>query len=280
MHVSYSQKMTVEAKMAGKRDFQFKRFINAPASEVYRAFTTGIALRNWLCEDARLDACKGGRIYLWWRSGYYTHGEFVTLSPGKKIGFTWHGRGEPESTLVQVLLSEKNGTTSLRLVHGGIGTGKAWTNVVKEFQTGWELLLENLQSVLETGIDLRFARRPMLGITGAETLTPEMAHKLGVPVTAGLRLDSVIDNMAAANAGLQGNDVVVSIGGIRLTDDAHFLHVLQRHRAGDRVKLVFYRGDKRKTAMVELSPRPLPEIPPTLQELAEVVRYNYAGEQA
>ena len=45
----------------------FSERIDAPAAVVYYAFTNAAALREWLCNDAQLDARAGGRIYLWWR---------------------------------------------------------------------------------------------------------------------------------------------------------------------------------------------------------------------
>ena len=51
--------------------------------------------------------------------------------------------------------------------------------------------------------------------------------------------------------------------------------VLQRHRAGDRVPVDFYRGSEKKTVSMELSRRPLPDVPPTAQALADTVRKIY-----
>jgi len=47
---------------------------------------------------------------------------------------------------------------------------------------------------------------------------------------------------------------------------------LQSRRAGDKVAVVFYRVGEKKTVTMELSRRPLPEIPSTAQELAEAIR--------
>jgi uncharacterized protein YndB with AHSA1/START domain len=266
--------------MAKTRAFEFERLLRAPAAEVYRAFTNAMALREWLCDTADVDPRKGGRIYLWWHSGYYTHGEYTALAPGRKIALTWHGRGEPAPTAVRVSLAQRRGATVLHLTHDDIGSGKAWARVIDEFTSGWEVLLENLQSVLETGIDLRVARRPMLGITFGEPLTPDLAAALGVPVKDGFRIDGVLEGMGAQAAGLQKDDVFVSFEGRRISGYPALLHRLQQHRAGDCVKVVFYRGDEKRSASMELSPRPLPEIPTTPLALAEVVRDLYAQAQA
>lgn len=257
------------------RTLKFKRFVDAPLAEVYRAFTNSTALREWFCNAAQAEARKGGRLYLWWNSGYYASGEFTALTPGKKIAFTWYGRGEPAPTRVQVTLAVKGNGTSVSLAHSGIGTGKAWAKIPKNFTHGWQVALENLQWVLETGQDLRFVRRPMLGISGGD-FNPAIAAKLGVPVTEGVRLESVSDGMGAQAAGLQKDDVIVRLGGKQVTGFATLLNALQGHRAGDQVPVVFYRGREKKTVTMELSARKLPEIPATPAALADAMRRTYA----
>ena len=253
----------------------FKRTLSAPSQEVYRAFTNATALREWLCNAAQADPHKGGRIHLWWNSGYYATGEFTALTPGRKVAFTWFGRGEPAPTRVQVSITEKKDRVALTLTHSGVGSGKAWARTIDALERGWNVNLENLQSVLETGHDLRFTLRPLLGIS-SDAFDAEVAAKLGVPVSQGVRLSSVSEGLAAHEAGLQKNDVVVSIGGKKTTGVDSFIGALQAHRAGDVVKVVFYRGGEKKGVPVKLSARRLPEVPESAGALAEAARKMYA----
>lgn len=264
------------AKTAKTQTFKFKRAINAPPAEVYRAFTNSTALREWFCNAATTDPHKGGRFYVWWNSGFYAAGEFTALAPGKKVAFTWHGRGEPGPTRVQISLAAKKGGTVVTLAHSGVGTGKPWARTAKEIEEGWAGSVENLQAVLETGMDLRFTRRPMLGISGGDEVTPEIAARLGVPVVEGVRLDGVLDGMGAHAAGLQRDDVFVGLAGKKITGWTSLINIMQAHRAGDTIPVVFYRGKEKKKTTMTLSARPLPEVPPTPPELAEAVRKNYA----
>jgi uncharacterized protein YndB with AHSA1/START domain len=261
------------------KTIKLKRTVSAPPGQVYRAFTNATALREWLCDASLADPRKGGRLYLGWNSGYYTSGEYVAVVPGKKIAFTWCGRGEPDATRVQVVLAEKEGGTVVTLTHAGIGSGKKWASAAKEFQSEWEAGLENLQSVLETGQDLRLVRRPLLGVSPGE-FNAEMAAKLGVPVTEGARLDDVVEGRGAKAAGLLKDDVVVRLGGKKITGWATFTTAMQSRRVGEQVAVVFYRGAEKKTLKVEISPRPLPEMPPSAEALAEAARKMYAGTDA
>lgn len=266
--------------MANTQTFVYKRAIKAPASEVYRAFLSALALREWMSDTAQVEPRKGGRLYLAWNSGYFMHGYYTLLKPNQTVVFTWHGREEPAQTTVRVSLRESNGKTALRLSHSRVGTGKVWRKAVAEFQNGWLVLLENLQSVLETGIDLRVARRPMLGIFFGEPLNAELAAKLGVPVREGLRLAGVLEGLGAHTAGLQKDDVLVSFGGKKIIDVQPLLQTLQTHRAGDKVKVVFYRAAQKHLATMELSPRPIPAMPPSAGELAARVHEIHAADQA
>jgi len=272
--------------MAKTQTLTFKRTVNASPAEVYRAFTNSTALREWLCEAAQADSRRGGRLHLWWSSGYYMIGEYTALEPGKKAGFTWHGRGEPEATRVTVSLKAKSGrrfpsgdVTEVTLSHGGVGSGKKWAKSRKEIEGGWPTALENLQSVLETGRNLRFTLRPMLGIS-LDEFNADVAAKLGLPVTQGIRLSGVVEGLGAHAAGLQKDDVLVSLGGRRLANLASLPAAVQGRRAGDKVKVVFYRGREKRTVVMELSPRPLPDVPPMAKELAEAVRKVYAETNA
>jgi uncharacterized protein YndB with AHSA1/START domain len=238
----------------------FTQLVKAPLNEAYRAFTNATALREWLCDVATLLAHPGGRIYLAWNKGYYTSGEFTSVTPKERLEFTWQGRHEPGPSLVQVTFVEKDNGTLVTLEHSGIGTDEAWSRSLVEIEKGWKEGLENLASVLETGEDLRLVRRPMLGITLGD-FNANKAKELNVPVTEGILLEGVLEGMGARAAGLQKDDVLVSMNGQTANDFASLATVLQDFRGGDKVEVVFYRGPEKKTVMMELSKRPIPDIP-------------------
>ena len=252
---------------------KFKRLVNAPPAEVYRAFTHPTALRDWCCAVAEVDARKGGRLYMGWDSGFQATGEFTALDPGKNIAFTWNGIHEPAPARVQVTFKPKNSGTLVTLTHAGIGSGKKWAATVHAIQAGWSEGLENLQSVLETGVDLRIARLPRLGIF-IDDFNADIAARLGVPVKQGIRLAGVADGTGAQAAGLQKDDVLVRLSGKKVADFPSLARALQGKHAGDKVPVVFHRGGAKKTVPLELSRRPPPNVLP-LAELVETVRKTY-----
>jgi len=253
------------------QSLEYQRTVNAPVAEAYRAFTRATPLRDWLCDVALADARPGGRIYLWWNAGYYMAGEYTALEQDRLVAFTWMGKGEPAATQVEVRLQGRGQTTRMTLSHRGIGEGEAWERARAEFERGWDAGLENLQSLLEKGEDLRYTRRPMLGIT-LEDFNAQIARKIGVPVDEGIRLTGAVPGFAAAKAGLQGNDVIVQLSGKPTPDFPSLVAALQGKRAGDTVEISFYRGQTRHTAPIILSSRVLPDIPPTPAGLAAALR--------
>jgi uncharacterized protein YndB with AHSA1/START domain len=256
----------------------FRRTLNAPPTEVYRMLTHATALRDWLCNAAQAEARLGGGLYVRWESGAWAVGQFTALEPGKKVAFTWTHSAEPEPARITISLSPKNGGTALTLKHA-VGPGKKWAAIASNIQAAWESALENLQSVLETGIDQRVARRPRLGIF-IDDFTPEIAARIGVPVKQGIRLTGTAEGTGARAAGLQKDDVIVKLGGKKAVDFPTLTAALHGRHAGDVAPVVFYRGAEKMTAPLELSRFPTPKLPPTAAALAEAARKVYADLRA
>lgn len=256
------------------KQLSFEQFFKTSPAQVFRAFTNSSALREWLCDFATTDPKPGGRIYLWWNSGYYTSGEFTSVDENKRVSFLWFGRGEPGQTQVDITMSEKENGAQLNLVHRGIGTGLEWEAIASEYSKGWRNGLDNLSSVLESGPDLRIVRRPLLGIL-TNTFNEEIAQKLGIPVNQGIRIDDAITGMGAELAGLSKNDVIVCLGGTPISDFSDISDALSNYQAGDVIDVEFYRGTQKKTVSMTLSGRQIPEIPPTGKELSDAARHIY-----
>jgi len=253
----------------------FTREIDAPPAEVYRAFTTAVALREWMSDGAQVDAREGGAFILWWNSGFCTRGNFKALDKDKKLTFTWFGSDEPTPTSVTVTLEPKGGGTFLTMTHDEIGSDSVWDHLRKEIEDGWNESLENLQSVLETGDDLRVTRRPMLGIIGGSMLTAEDAKRLGLEGVEGLRIDGTVEGMGAQKAGIGKDAVIVRFDGVAMTGYNALIETVSKHKAGDRIEVEFYKDGHKQTATMELSKRPMSEVPGDPKRLAELVKARY-----
>lgn len=246
-------------------------FVHAPLKFAYRAFTNATSMREWLCDVATVSPHPHGRIYLWWAGDFYSSGHYLELEENKRVKFRWFSNIDPAPTEVTVTFTEKDGGANVRMDHD-VPQGEAWQGKAESFRENWQDSLRNLKSVLETGIDLRIAERPMLGIVPGD-FSEEQAIHLGIPVREGLRLDATVEGMGAKRAGLERDDLLVSMAGKTITNDFTSLQMaIAGKKGGDVVEVEFYRGAEKKKTSMELSKRPMADVPFNPVELAKQAR--------
>lgn len=91
-------------------------------------------------------------------------------------------------------------------------------------------------------------------------------------------MDAVVDGMGAAKAGLQKDDVIVSIDGKPIKKDfGSFQSALAGKKGGDAVEVTYYRGSQKNTVTMELTRRSMLEVP---FDTAELVRQGRAKIEA
>lgn len=249
-------------------------FVKTPVKFAYRAFTNSTSLREWLCDVATVQPHPRGRMYLWWRGDFYSSGHYLELDENKLVKFRWYSSIDAGPTEVSVTFTEKDGGTHVNLAHE-VPDDPSWEKSAEAFRENWVSSLENLKSVFETGIDLRIANRPMLGIIPGD-FTPEQAKAINVPVHEGMRIDDVVEGMGAKRAGLQKNDVLIEMAGSPITNDFNSLpNAIAGKKGGDKVEVTFFRGPDKKTIRMELGKRPMPKVPFDPVELARQAREIY-----
>ncbi len=236
--------------MKANTNVRVVRTIQAPPQEVFDALQYECRLREWLCDGARTVPRKGGLFEARWNSGYEARGVFTSFLPPRSLAFTWLGTGEPGETQVQVTLKPVEGGTKITLVHSGFGTGKKWAAPIEQARDGWTRGLDNLKSVLETGLDLRETQQPRLGVMFD-----------AAPDRPGVLLADIAADSPAEKGGLQKGDILTSMHGCKVRNVQDFVNIFQTLRGGQRIKVVVVREGRRRTLDVELGTRPVPEIP-------------------
>jgi S1-C subfamily serine protease len=113
-------------------------------------------------------------------------------------------------------------------------------------------------------------RYAYIGIT-SQSLYPQLARKLGLPVDSGALVSDVVGEGPADKAGIKGGgkeirfqaslvkiggDVITKVSGRPLTRRNDFSKQLTRYNPGDTITLEVYRGGQRRTAEVRLAERP------------------------
>lgn len=252
---------------------RFAYGVKAPVNVLYRAFTSAAGLQEWLCQAALADPRPGGHIFLRWESGYFAAGEYQLLEPDHAVTFTWHGKGEPAISRVQVTLTPQEEDVLVVIEHHGLGIDDIWQNTRREVERGWIIGLENLIARMEDGLDRRIADRPMMGLA-----LEDVPAQMRVP--AGLRVTDVLLGMSAAQAGLQKGDILTEIDGRITADYPTFGRIISRHRAGDVLTLTVYRAGRKADVSLTLMRRPMPATAATPAELLQTARDTYARNDA
>jgi uncharacterized protein YndB with AHSA1/START domain len=120
--------------------------IAAPAEAVWELLTTADGLVRWVGPEATAEPVAGGALRWVHPNGATVVGRFVELVPHRRLVFTYgweDGRMgvPPESTTVEIELSEREGVTTLRLEHRGLPPA-----VVDDHERGWAYFLGELRA--------------------------------------------------------------------------------------------------------------------------------------
>ena len=87
-------------------------------------------------------------------------------------------------------------------------------------------------------------------------MTLTIANNYDLPVDHGLAITAVGARTPAEAAGLETNDIIVSVDGQDVENNGQLLSILAKHRDGDRVSIEYYRGGDRQSTDVTLGSRP------------------------
>ena len=135
--------------------------IAAPADRVWRALTEARELTRWFPLEARVVPGVGGSMYWGWGDGWSGESRITAWEPDRRLtlvetrqGFDADGRplttpGNARELVVEITLESRAGTTTVRLVHSGFGTGADWDDELEGTSNGWQCELRNLRLYVE-----------------------------------------------------------------------------------------------------------------------------------
>jgi len=124
---------------------------------------------------------------------------------------------------------------------------------------GFAIPINTAKAVLNDLVTLGRVRRPALGVRTIP-IDAEIAEELGLAADYGLLIVQAVPGGSADRAGMRGGteraylgnfpimiggDLIVSIDGEKVESQQVLDHVMNKHRAGDTVKVTIFRGKKR-----------------------------------
>jgi Do/DeqQ family serine protease len=102
------------------------------------------------------------------------------------------------------------------------------------------------------------AQRAMLGVSYRaidEDFVEQMGKELGIKKAGGLYINEVVENSAAAEAGLRKGDIITAIDGIKTDDASTLVEKIAQRRPGDKVTISYERNGSKKSVEVVLKNR-------------------------
>jgi S1-C subfamily serine protease len=131
---------------------------------------------------------------------------------------------------------------------------------------GFAIPINTAKAVVNDLVTLGRVRRPALGIRTIP-IDPEVANELGLAADYGLLIVQAVPGGSADRAGLRGGseraylgntpimiggDLIVAIDGEKVESQQILAQIMNKHRAGDTVKVTIFRGKKQLEVPVVL----------------------------
>ena len=138
------------------RTVRIERSFDAPAEEVFDAWTSAEVMRRWLhpapewdTPEADVDLRVGGRVRVVMRrpdgSQVEARGEYRVINRPHRLVMTWTFDDDPSNEqLMELSFSESGGSTTVLMVNSGIST-----DARRDVQDwGWRGCLDRLERML------------------------------------------------------------------------------------------------------------------------------------
>ncbi len=140
------------------------------------------------------------------------------------------------------------------------------SNVGQSAGIGFAIPINTAKAVLNDLVTLGRVRRPALGVKTIP-IDPDLAEQMGLAADYGLLILQVVSGGAADRAGLRGGseraylgnvpimvggDLIIAIDGEKVEDQQDLAQLMNKHRAGDAVRVTIYRGKKKMDVGVTL----------------------------
>ena len=105
--------------------------------------------------------------------------------------------------------------------------------------------------------------RPWIGVSGMQPIDPDVAEFLGIKNQSGIVLSEILDESPSSRAGLQNNDILITVNGEVLPQfrpdysvTPYFQKLIRQKSPGETMTVEVIRGEERKSFDVEIADGP------------------------
>jgi len=123
---------------------------------------------------------------------------------------------------------------------------------------GWAISIKTAIPIIKELINKGYVVRPFLGISYSD-VTPHLVWQYDLPVSEGVFVAEAVPGYpAAGEAGLKSGDIIAGFNGEVITNGEEFRLALSSCQIGQRVEIIYWRGDTKNTTYATLSESPPP----------------------
>ena len=135
---------------------------------------------------------------------------------------------------------------------------------------GFAIPVNMARSVMDQLIRYGSVKRGQLGVS-MYTVTPDIAHALGLPSVVGALVSQVVEGSPADHAGIRTGDVITSVNGQPVKSNSELRNTIGLLRVGDKVDIGLLRDGKplRVTAVIADTTAALPAGPESIHKSFE-----------
>lgn len=120
---------------------------------------------------------------------------------------------------------------------------------------GFAIPIDSVKDIAEQLIQYGHVIRGWIGIE-IQNISKELAESFGLENTNGVIIAGVLNNGPSNIAGLRPGDILLEVGGIKVTNGKHAINMIARAKPGTSVKLILQRNGKRVEKQVITGERP------------------------
>lgn len=116
---------------------------------------------------------------------------------------------------------------------------------------GFAIPVNTAQAVANQIVAQGYFSRPFMGIS-YQAISPDIAANYNLPVQWGVYVTKVAADSPASKAGLQADDIIISLNNVKMDETYNYLNVLYTYKPGDQVILGVMRDGKEITIQITL----------------------------
>lgn len=150
------------------------------------------------------------------------------------------------------------GINSMKLASTATGSTSSSTSSTSVEGMGFAIPSNEVVTIINQLVDNGKVKRPAIGISLIDldyvsASDQKNVLKLPTSVSSGIVAVKINSDSPAKNAGIGKYDVIVKLGGKKVTDISSLREVLYEHKIGDTVAVEFYHDGKLKQANIKLT---------------------------